>query len=545
MILFKNKKWLFAGVITISFIFFSISKFQKEGKISEYKEETTKLKKIETVVFGQWQPKQGREIIGVVESEQETDVLAQVNGTISQTYVNIGNSVYRGQILASFKKTNDVTQINYENALANKEAVLSSAENVVRSAKIALETATRDLVQAKLTEDQNRKQVFENLKTQTNNSETTTSNILNWIDRILGASQKYRFENITGRHEIGSSDRVNKQIVKNLTEELVHKFSRNNELSIRAKENDILKYGSEQLNFIRSTKKVLQKFDNLIHGTRVTSNFSEAILEGFRTRSAGYLTQINGEILALESTIENAKSTQKRSRLSIASVENRVRNAEAALHLADSNSNSQITAAENQVRIYQKSQKDLEIRAPFAGTIIEKFVSIGNQIMPGQRVFSVLGIAEQAKVSVKLTPDELENIQHSEHVKVQFNTNEIIEIPHANASIRINPESQKIQVEFPIATLPDNVYSGAFVKVLLPLNGVKSNLLPISSIAFEPDGAEVLVVDEAGITKRQNVFIGKVVANAVSIIEGLNDDDQVVRYRSQVYSGEVVEILDN
>ena len=128
---------------------------------------------------------------------------------------------------------------------------------------------------------------------------------------------------------------------------------------------------------------------------------------------------------------------------------------------------------------------------------------------------------------------------------MQFNTNEIIEIPHANASIRINPESQKIQVEFPIATLPDNVYSGAFVKVLLPLNGVKSNLLPISSIAFEPDGAEVLVVDEAGITKRQNVFIGKVVANAVSIIEGLNDDDQVVRYRSQVYSGEVVEILDN
>ena len=82
---------------------------------------------------------------------------------------------------------------------------------------------------------------------------------------------------------------------------------------------------------------------------------------------------------------------------------------------------------------------------------------------------------------------------------------------------------------------------GSFVKILLPIDGTISNLLPISAISFEPGGAEVLVVQD-GKGGRKTVTIGKIISNAVEIEEGLDVGTPVVRYRTRAHAGEKLEI---
>ncbi len=535
-----SKKNGITAVAVLLGILFLIFRLQNEEEKTE-EVIPQKEKSVDIVVFWQWQPEKHREVLGTIESDQETAVQAEVAGTVENVLVKIGEFVSRGTILATFTKQNDTTQINYENTLQNLQRITNSTENSVQSAKIALETAKRDLAQTKLTENQSHDQALELLKNQSRNSETLLSNVLNWMDRILGASNKYRYETVTGRYEIGAQNRIGKQDAKNQVEDLVRKKSALNPLPDKPRESDILNFAKDRLTLVEKTKATTELFDQLIHGTPVTDSFSDTTLSGFKTQSATYLSQLNTEILSLENQIETTKSGTKRMNLALASGENRIRSAEASLQVAQSNAEAQVQSAENQLRLAQNAQKDLVIRAPFAGKITEKRISIGNQISPGQKVFSIVNESAPAKVVAYFTSDELEQIAHVEKVQIHFENGATVEVTQNFASVRIDPRSQKTRIEFPLKSLPEGIFIGNFVKVALPINGVQNPLLPISAISFEPDGAEVLIVNETNTTERKKVKTGKIIANAVEITEGLESGEKVVRFRNQVFSGEKVQ----
>ncbi len=502
-------------------------------------ETVTKEKTVETVTFGQWEPDKFREVLGTVESDRETTISAEVSGQVDQIFVKIGDFVRQGQVLATLRTQDDRTQIGFENATRNLETTRISAGNSVRAAEIAVETAKRDLAQTKLTEKQNHEQALETLKTRSRNSETLISNILNWLDRILGASEKYRYEQATGRHEIGAQDRIGKQNTKNTVEDLVRKVADLEPLPMDPRESEIYNFARNRLEFLREVKDAAELFDHLIHGTLVTTDFSETTLDTFKAQSATYLDKLNAEILALESQIETTKSGTKRMNLALASGENRIRNAEASLELARSNSKAQISGAESQYLLAQSSQRDLSIRAPFAGQISEKMIAAGNQISIGQSLFSVVNESTGAKVSAFLTSEEMTRIRQSELIKLRFENGTEIVSPQKFASVRIDPRSQKVRIEFPLTSLPEGVLVGSFVKVLLPLNGEHQNLLPISSISFEPDGAEVLVI-ENGVATRKKIQTGEIIGSAMEVLLGLDKNVPVIRFRNRAFSGEKV-----
>jgi hypothetical protein len=68
----------------------------------------------------------------------------------------------------------------------------------------------------------------------------------------------------------------------------------------------------------------------------------------------------------------------------------------------------------------------------------------------------------------------------------------------------------------------------------------ESNLIPFSSVSFEPDGAEVLVLDNQNIAQRQKIVVGRVVVSSIEVVSGLNLGDKVVEYYKRVLPGEKV-----
>jgi len=108
-------------------------------------------------------------------------------------------------------------------------------------------------------------------------------------------------------------------------------------------------------------------------------------------------------------------------------------------------------------------------------------------------------------------------------------------------SSKTDPESQKIRVEFPLEELPSNTLVGSFARLILPsVKNGNRKLLPISAVSFEPDGTEVLVLNEENIAERRVVEYRRILGDGIEISGGIVHGDRIIQYRSRVHAGEKI-----
>jgi multidrug efflux pump subunit AcrA (membrane-fusion protein) len=531
--------------LLVGIIFFLVILGQvMQSDTIEKKESKISSKSAQTILWGEWQPNSTREVLTTLSSSGDINVSSEVSGTIDDVFVRIGDRVRKGQILATFQKFNDATQVAYENAVRNYEIMQLSAQNSVQSAEISLETAKTQLEQTRSTQEQTYAQTFETLRTQAKNSETTASNALDWADRILGASTRFRYQLSATQLQIGSNDKINKQSTKNLVEDLVRQKENLLVLpTFRPTDKDVLRYAQARLSFLQKVQEVVRSMDRLIRNTSLSSRISVEERNAFQTEAESFSAKVDGEILSLENKIETAKTQDQSKKLAILQAENSVRNAEAALQLTKTQSHSSVATARNSVQSAGVSKSDLEVRAPLDGKISAKNISPFDQVSVGQVLFSVVSETIAPKAVGYITKDELNRLLTKEMVQIKLSNNEILPVKKSYLSFKTDPESQKIRVEFQFDKYPEGVFVGSFVKILIPTQSKEINLVPITALSFEPDGAEVLILDAKSIARRKKVQYGKIIGDAVEIQEGLDLGTKVLKYRNRVHAGEKIEEL--
>ncbi len=535
----KEKPNYIPAIIGGIVVLFLTWKWVTDVPLGERAAETTDQKVVQLITYGDWEPGGDREVLATIESDQEVEVRSEVSGTVESVMVQLGQQVYAGQALARLKTLNDTTQISYENALSQLDVTRLTTQNSVQSTEIALQSAKQELSQTRSAETQNKQRAVETLKIQAQNSDILITNTLNWLDRMLGATNRFRYDLVTGRSGIGAHQKIERQTLIGRVEKLVSAQGRLTSLGSDLKYREVLGFAQSRLDFLATTKSVATAYNDLIFRSRVSTDLTESTLSGYRTESGTYLDKLNAELLTLESQMQSTKSEIKRANLSVTSAENRVKTAQSQFSSAQTTADAQILAAENQLRLAQKSQRDLVIRAPIAGKIIEKNLSPGMQISVGNSSFMILNERAKRNVVAHLTEQEYEWVGEVETLKGTAQGKEF-EVTKSLSSVKIDPGSQKIRVEFPLNCQKDCPLVGSFVKLSLPVNGIKHRLIPLSSLSFEPDGAEVLVINETQIAQRKKVAIGQIMDQAVEIVSGLNEGQQVVRYRNRVFSGEKV-----
>ncbi len=539
----KNVK-IALGAIVLLIIIINFS--SKKSVDEEIVPEKT-VKTVEVIPFSQWSPDDSREVLATVASSGEVDILAEVIGTIAKTYVDIGDRVEKGELLASYQLMNDATQVSYDNAVRSLATTKISVMNSVSSAQISLQTAQQSLAQTRLDEAQNYKEVFEQLKTKARNSETTASNALDWADRILKASLRFRYETDLTRAQIGSNDSVKKQNTKNIVEALVREKETLPSLpTFQPKDTDFIRYAQTRLEFLRNIQDVVRNMDDLIRRTPLSTNFSATNRASYQTEAETFSASIDAAILTLETQVEAARSENQRNRLSILTKENAVRNAEAALELAQAQADSSISTAQSSVALAQASQSDLKVRAPFAGKIAGKNVTSYDQVSAGQTLFTIVSENVEPKLEAFITQDELHRMQAApEKISAVFPNGEKKSLSTFLVAGKMNSVTQKISVEFPLEESAEDLWVGTYVRLLLPIKNGVPNLLPISAVSFEPGGAEVLVIDAENIARRKQIQTAKIISDSIEIVGGVEPGEKVVRFRNRVTAGEEVKTMKN
>jgi len=222
------------------------------------------------------------------------------------------------------------------------------------------------------------------------------------------------------------------------------------------------------------------------------------------------------------------------------SARNAVESAMSNVELAKSQAEAQIVGARNQVNISGASTADLVVRAPISGTITDKEVRIGGLVNPGTVLFTIVNEGQNKKVVAYLTQDERSQAQQASSIEIEIE-NKLVPVTEKFFSPQIDAQTQKILAEFTIP--PSTTLVGNLATVRIPIGSRlagESNLIPFSSVSFEPDGAEVLVLGPDNIAERRKIVVGRVVVSNIEVVGGLESGDLVVEYYKRVLPGEKI-----
>jgi len=368
---------------------------------------------------------------------------------------------------------------------------------------------------------------------------------IDFVDQWIGVSPKYRNNAnplrsfVIGRDSILTTEIKNNLIALQRDATQLYRLP-----SPSPSKEQAIRYAQERLNHGLRLQQILIDFEALAQKSVLSLNFNQTQINAVVTQVRGAKTSLNSNLFQLESSIENTKTGDFRKSSTVLAAENLVRNSESALALAKTNANGQVQAAQSQVNLAYASKADLRIRAPFAGTISEVYINQGQQVSPSVDAFKILNPKVDKKAVGYFSTKEVLRMQSQANLSLDIE-DQTISLSPGNTATRLDTKTQKMRVEFALDSgEADDLIIGSIGKITLDVDQNVTNILPISAVSFEPDGAEVLVVNDQMITERKKIQIRSLESDGIMILSGIEAENLVVQYRNRFYAGQKVSLPD-
>ncbi len=191
---------------------------------------------------------------------------------------------------------------------------------------------------------------------------------------------------------------------------------------------------------------------------------------------------------------------------------------------------ARLDAARADLGVAERALADASVKAPFAGLIARRRVSVGEFVQVGQALVEL----------VALDPIEVEfSIAERDSGRVALGQNiEVRVAPHPGLIFRamvtvisptIDERTRTLRVKGRLPNADGRLRPGLFARVDLGVNRrVAIRLIPEEAILQRSDGPVVFLVDEDSRVERRVIATGMFIDGRVEVVEGLADDDRVV-----------------
>ena len=228
-----------------------------------------------------------------------------------------------------------------------------------------------------------------------------------------------------------------------------------------------------------------------------------------------------GQLLAVldKATLENAYNVSAAS----------LRQAEDAYARMRTLHESKLEQARSMERISRKNLEDRNLYAPFGGVIGKRMVEAGENVQPGQPVFSLLRI-ETVNVKIAVPENEVATLgDQAAMIKVAALGGQCFEGKVTEKGIVANPISHTYEAKIRLENPSGALLPGMVCDVRLSgEESVPAIALPNNAVLIANDGGRFVwkVVD--GKAKATPVRTGDLTEQGLFILEGLNEGDIVV-----------------
>jgi RND family efflux transporter MFP subunit len=189
-------------------------------------------------------------------------------------------------------------------------------------------------------------------------------------------------------------------------------------------------------------------------------------------------------------------------------------------------------SADAELRRAKESINELEatlewatIRSPIRGIVIDKKVSVGDMVTPGQMLATLFD-----PLQMQLVASVRESLAHrlkvGQPIEVQiesFSKQCLGTISEIVPEAESNSRAFQVKVTGPC---PDGLYSGMFGRILIPLD--EEQVLVIPRQAVQSVGQlELVNVANQGAISRRAVRLGRTIGQDVEVLSGLREGEQV------------------
>jgi RND family efflux transporter MFP subunit len=191
---------------------------------------------------------------------------------------------------------------------------------------------------------------------------------------------------------------------------------------------------------------------------------------------------------------------------------------------------SNLAAADANIRRLKELQGYKLVKAPFAGVITRRNANVGDLVQAGGRPLFQLAQTDPLRVYVyvpqtyalRVKPGESVTVTQAELPGMKFE-GKIVRTAGA-----IDPANRSLQTEISLPNREGKLLPGAYVNVALPAGGAQILTVPTNALLIRAEGIRVAVVDGSGKVRLQPVTVGKDFGQRVQILNGLTASDELV-----------------
>ena len=224
--------------------------------------------------------------------------------------------------------------------------------------------------------------------------------------------------------------------------------------------------------------------------------------------------------------------------------ESGLREAEAEHAVAE----AELASAQADLSRAQDALADTQVRAPFAGIISEKPVTLGEQVAPGTILFRLADI-KTVKVLIRIPADDVSFLHPGAKADITLaGFAEPFEGRVAHIGPRADPKTRTFPVEILVENRgPRQLLPGMFARATVPVRSYpQAILIPRASVLTEDTTPAVYVADaKQEFAERRPVTIGRTFGPRYLITRGLEPGDLlVVTGHRQLRDGAAIRVVE-
>ena len=195
-------------------------------------------------------------------------------------------------------------------------------------------------------------------------------------------------------------------------------------------------------------------------------------------------------------------------------------------------SNSVTAAAKVKVAAAQLAEAQAklaraEVRAPAEGTLLTRTVEVGQTVAPGATLFR-LAEGNEVELRGEVAEQDLSLLKVGQAVDVRLTGTSTVYPGRVRLlGAVIDPQTRLGVVRVSLAPDP-NLRPGAFARAEVTVSNAQRIVLPQTAVLTDDKGSYVLVIDSQNKVERRPVKVSGMVANGVTIADGIDEKDRVV-----------------
>jgi membrane fusion protein, multidrug efflux system len=208
---------------------------------------------------------------------------------------------------------------------------------------------------------------------------------------------------------------------------------------------------------------------------------------------------------------------------------------------------SQISLAEAEVERLAADERFKQVRAPFAGTIVQRRIDIGNLVTAGSAAGNTplyrMTRNDPIRVFVEAPQAVSESMKVGTPVRIHVNAaqNRLFDGRITRTARAVDPHARTLRVEIDIPNHDDVLLPGLYVRVGFHLDRTGTAQVPAAALVARAAGPQVAVVAADDTVEFRDVSIARDDGKTVDLASGVAPGDRVIlNISNQIAAGQKV-----